>query len=496
MKRLLILICCCFVFCLLKSVYGDEGEEKCQDISKSPQKVKKPSIVCTGDKVIYHREKKMTEGVGNVYIAYDDSKLFSDRGEFYVKDQKATASGNVIMFREDEIFSGDQIKYNFKTKKGEVTNANSFTSPWYGWGEKVDRKSESEILINLGYVTTCDYETPHYKFKSKRIKVSPGDKLTAFNNIFLVGKVPLFWLPYYVYSIDGERSKFSMIPGYNSRFGTFILTETALDDWKKHNVYGTIHTDYYTKRGWGVGLDGDYNNSTDLKSSFRAYYIRDEDYIPFRGNENIKDRYRISFQGDYLFKKRIQDGQTIENDSLLKNKVQDGQALNDNSLATKEVRDIRALWDLNVISDLDFLDDFYNVEYQQNVQLNNYASLTKSATKYQLAALVMKRLNNIYSVQERLPELTFNLNSLQIGDSRFYYNNTTYAANLNYKPKAGKGYDTIVLDTINTLSYSRKFFRCLTISPYITLQNSGFSKGVEENNLVREAFTVGGSLLT
>lgn len=429
--------------------------------SVQPKKLSSGGVSCNGDKVVFHRDKNMTEATGNVVVGLGDTTIYADRVEYYMADKKAFASGNVMIVRGGEIFFGDEITYDSVKKEGIIHKAQAYAAPWYIKGDEVERKSADEFYVKNASMTTCDYDCSHYTINASSVSVYPGKKLYAYNMTFNVKDIPLLWFPWYSYPLDNKRSTVAFKPGYSSRFGAFLKTEIPVEHFKSSNWFGTAHADYYKKRGFAYGFDADFNNLDDLEWKLVSYTIDDDDYVPYRGSVEDTNRYRLSLDADYQM-----------------------------------TADTRALLKFNMISDLDFMDDFFNKEYEEDTQLDNYLNISKTTTDYQLNMMATAKVNSIYSILERQPEITFNLNSQQLGDSNFYFSNRSAFVNYNYEPLGADGYHTSIFDVVNNLSYSRKFFRWLTFQPFFEIRNQYHTKGRTEDSLWNETFATGASVKT
>ena len=425
-------------------------------------------FVTDADKVEYIRDQNIIVGTGNAIIRYKGLKLLADRITVYLDTNDAFAEGNVKLFREEQYFVGDSLQYNFDTGTGALTNATGWIPPWYAKGEVIRKISKDEYQVDNGYMTTCYYEKPHYKIKAKKIVVYPGDCVVAKNVVFEVHDMPIMWSPFIKYSLVDRDTPFNFVPGYSSDFGVFLLT--AFDLYKTENIKTTAHLDLRSRKGVGIGLDVSYNlPSAETIGKLKAYYTTDRDFeaIQSLSNADRKDRYRISWE----------HYQQIAPDT-------------------------RAVLKANYLSDPDVIDEFFRDEFVDEIQPETYLNITKATDRYQITLRVEPRLNDFYTVVERLPELSLEVRNQRLGESPIFYESESSMTNLLFKhgdlddedresseelkeewiegfglegQVEGKDYDSVRLDTFHQFSYPHKYFRWLNLNPFFGFRQTFYT---------------------
>ncbi|MCM8783448.1 MAG: LPS assembly protein LptD [Candidatus Omnitrophica bacterium] len=417
-----------FIFCILRFAFVVLA----QDMG---------SVTVKGDNVEYLTQEKKIIGEGNVEIVYQNMKLTCERIEFFTETKAAIASGNVKLYQDNTLFTGDKLYYNFETKKGEVINLSmEKMGPWYGGGKSAEKIADKEYVVEEGYITTCDQGKPHYRIRSRKIEVFLDDKIVAHDVSFMVGNVPLFYLPYLRYSLTEKYPHFIFIPGRNKKWGWYMLTA-----WR-HNFIedkkGFIHLDYRERKGFAHGLDQEYSIKHFGSGFFRYYYMNERDKSVSKEVRQETERYRVQLKHRW----QISD-------------------------------DTRALMEYHKMSDIDFIKDyFYREEYVNDNHPKSYLSIINSQPVYNLSFLVQKRTNRFFTETERLPEIALNLMNQKLGNSMFYYKSDYSFANLTNK-NAGSDLDDDVrrFDSYNRLSYFSKF-GFLNLNPYIGTRQTYYSK--------------------
>jgi lipopolysaccharide assembly outer membrane protein LptD (OstA) len=175
--------------------------------------------------------------------------------------------GQPVYTDAGDVMKGDQILYNYKTKKGRVLNGSTQYLEGYYWGERIKRVEESTFFVKDGTFTTCDLDTPHYHFWAKDMKMVINDKVVARPIVLYFESVPVAIIPYGVFPNKRGRHSGMLIPVYGETAGQGRFLENV--------GYYFVLSDY-----------------TDLKTSINYY-----------------ERYGFAGEGDFRYRIRyILDG--------------------------------------------------------------------------------------------------------------------------------------------------------------------------------------------
>ncbi|MDP8218858.1 MAG: LPS assembly protein LptD [Candidatus Theseobacter exili] len=421
-------------------------------------------LTCDADKMDYDRENGIITGTGNVKIIYEDVTLEADKVTVVLETKDAYAEGNVRVTQGEKIITAEKMHYNFDTKQGDVDKPEGFVYPWYWKGDKVERHSPEFYEVHNCVLTTCeDCDNPKYHLKAKKVQIYPGNKLIARHVVLYFGKIPVFYLPIYSQSLKDEKSRWTVIPGNSDKWGTYLLS--AYDWLLTEYVDSTLRLDYRHKRGLGVGVDVDYRIKKKDKQvgagEVQTYYIDDDAYEPEGESARKKKRYKAEL-------KHLQ-------------------------FITPTVK-LRA--EAHKLSDKDILRDFFRGEYDDDAQPSSYIDISKLSNNYLLSLYARKRLNDFYDVVERLPQLKLDARNQQIFETPFYYEGETSIVKLEKRFDEDDGinenYDSVRFDTYNLISYPKKYFGWLEVTPNIGTRQTFYSKGEdEEEDLWKGIFITG-----
>ncbi len=179
-----------------------------------------------GDSTWMEVNQKRVHLYGKAYVNYNNIKLEAGYIIFNLETDEAEAqsilgpTGKQVQpptFKMDEKeFSYKALRFNFKTKKGIVTDAITTEGEFIVHGARtkfVSQESDSlltsdEIYNTDALITTCNHPHPHFGIRSRKLKVVP-DKLAVvgFSQMEIAGvPLPLF-LPFGFFPlVEGESS--------------------------------------------------------------------------------------------------------------------------------------------------------------------------------------------------------------------------------------------------------------------------------------------------
>lgn len=150
-----------------------------------------------------------------------------------------------------EKYDGSKIMYNFRTKKGKITLANTELEQGYYHGEEIKKVETDVLYVADGRYTTCALDHPHFYFFSPKMKVIVRDKVIAEPIYLYIADIPVFWLPFGVFPNKAGRRSGLIAPAYGqdvrrghylSHFGYY---------WALSDYYDLTTTfDWYARGGW------------------------------------------------------------------------------------------------------------------------------------------------------------------------------------------------------------------------------------------------------
>ncbi|PIP21163.1 MAG: hypothetical protein COX40_00865 [Candidatus Omnitrophica bacterium CG23_combo_of_CG06-09_8_20_14_all_40_11] len=373
------------------------------------QEKKEESIIVNGDTVEYSTEGKEVTATGNVSVTYKGTKLTCHKLTVNTQTKDAEAEGNARIDDTKGVIEGQKIKYNFQTKTGTIIDSKFRANPYFGKAEKTKKVSDDEFIAMQGYMTTCDYDNPHYRIKSRKIDFFPGDKVKTKDDILYVGRLPLLYAPQYNHSLKDPLMHVQLMPGKSKDWGAYMLSATRYN--LTEDVKGRIYLDYRATKGIAEGFGTNYATSDFGKGDFKYYYTQERDHSLDKTNRAPREFER------YLIRWRHQA---------------------DIDAQTKLIGEYYKITDSKMAilgSDHNFLKDYFFREYEKNVQPISYLLLHHAFSYSSLDFYMQKRTNRWYDsgYLEKLPEIKYSLPSFEIADTPFYFDNSSSLGNYNRK---------------------------------------------------------------
>lgn len=365
------------------------------------------------------------------------------------------AEGDVTILDKGHIWRGTNFIYNFKT--GDVRAAH-FKTTQGGFsvaGSEMQGLSNKVYAAGNAFISTDDYQKPAYTIRARTIVITPGVSFEAYHATLYVGKVPVFYWPYYKRSLGQHRMNFEFLPGYRSIFGPYLLS--AFNWYGYSNVDGTIHFDERERRGIAAGPDLSFHLGNWGNAAFRYYYADDHD----PGADGIVVQHLNGSRQIGAFSYEVMP--------------------TTNSM-------IKAL--ANYQSDPLVVRDFYESRYNGDVEPASVAEGNYLWPNWVADTTVQPQLVNFFATVERLPDVKLTGLRQELGNTPLYYeseNSVGYFKRvfsdtntlplytndgLGFMPIPGSGmkaanYAATRADTFQQLRLPETFFGWLNVTPRV-----------------------------
>ena len=408
----------------------------------------KAPIVCHGDKLEFLEAQQELSGYGNVQVFYEDLTITCDKISIFMDTKDGVAEGNVVFYQEDSILTGDKVEYNFDSQTGTIYKTGFASQLVYGKGPKAVREGPKTVSMRKGYMTTCSLAQPHYYMYSRTAEIFLDDKVVMRHVIVHAFDVPLFYLPYYSYSLKPHWPKGTVLPGKDKDWGYYVLTAWRYEF--SRYVKGVLHLDYRERRDFSSGFSNYYETLKFGKGFVKTYYMHERTVEANR----LWKQPRITHERErYMIQNR--HSWDIDKDTDLRSEY----------------------WN---ISDTDILKDyFYNKDYERQPTPESYLSIIRTLPNYTVSLLGKRRFNKIFTRVEYQPQLKLDIPSLRIGGegSKYYWASQNSFANLSksYAWPSNLDEDTVRFDTYNQMKRVSKL-GFLHITPYVGGRETYYTK--------------------
>jgi len=197
----------------------------------------KSPISYSADHIKYFLRDEESDFHGNANIEQDRTKLSSgfikidwqsnmlQALPFFDHDTAHKPIPPVIKEEDRDPMTGDEMTYNLKTKKGKIKKGKTKADDGHYTGSQIRNQSENVFFIENSTYTTCDLDTAHFHFESKRMKIIQNDLVIAKPIILHLGQIPIMGIPLGIFPHKGgQRHSGWIMPSYgdNKNRGQYI----------------------------------------------------------------------------------------------------------------------------------------------------------------------------------------------------------------------------------------------------------------------------------
>ncbi len=255
-----------------------------QPAEKKKEPLDAPVVYEATDSIVFSQS-----GVANLYgsgkVNYQQIELAAavitmnmDSSTVYaygVEDTVGTVVGKPVFKDGDTPYETNTIRYNFKSKKGIISNVVSQQGEGYVTGNNAKKGENDELYLRSGRYTTCDnHEHPHFYMQMTYAKVRPKKNVVTGPAYLVIEDVPLpLAVPFFFFPFSSSYSSGFIMPSYmdDSARG-FGLTDGgyyfAINDKMDLKLRGDI----FTKGSWALNAESNYNVRYKYSGLFQANY--------------------------------------------------------------------------------------------------------------------------------------------------------------------------------------------------------------------------------
>lgn len=275
--------------------------------------------------VVYHADDSMVMDIPakkiilygkKASVKYIDNELYAPLIEYDQKTNLMSAyltkdsNGNVISFAQfnqaDLKTQSDTVRFNPKTGRGISKGTYTQQGEIFVYTEKFKKVDESVFYAYKGRFTTCNLDTPHFAFVSKRMKfINKKMAITGPVHPEFEGVPVPVYLPFGIFPLKTGRRSGLLAPSFNANEQLGLSLEglgyyKVLSDVWDVILRGTI----YSYGGWTANVSPRYYKRYRYQGNLTldVLHLRDLDKSGARGfnvrwshNSDTKARPGVSF---------------------------------------------------------------------------------------------------------------------------------------------------------------------------------------------------------
>lgn len=237
------------------------------------------SIVMTGENRVYM--------YGKGAVTYGKLKLDADQIDMDMKNSLVYAVGRKDSLGEwvgkpvfDEggaTYETETMKYNFKSKRGYITNVITEQGEGYLTGGETKKMEDDTYYIKNGRYTTCDqHDCPHFYFQLTQAKVRPNQDIVTGPAYMVLSGLPLpLAVPFGYFPFTKKYSSGILVPTFGEDYQRgFYLRDGGYYFAINDNMDLALTGELYTKGSWGLQARSNYVKRYKFSGNFNISYLK------------------------------------------------------------------------------------------------------------------------------------------------------------------------------------------------------------------------------
>ncbi|MBU6235618.1 MAG: LPS assembly protein LptD, partial [Alphaproteobacteria bacterium] len=194
---------------------------------------KKSPVDYAADAVDYDQDNKIVTLTGNVELKQDGRTLQSDKVVYNLKDDIATAEGNVIITDANgDVHHAESVELSDRMRQGLVDKiATTMTDGSRAWADEGIKESEQRYHLKNAAYTACEAckedpsKRPPWQLHAKEVNVLKDEQRIEYKHAWLdLWGLPVLYTPYFSHpdgSVDQKSGLLTPSFGWNSELGGF-----------------------------------------------------------------------------------------------------------------------------------------------------------------------------------------------------------------------------------------------------------------------------------
>jgi len=384
---------------------------------------------------------------GRARFSDGETLLEADEIRYSHTTGEAVATGNVVLTRGSERLLAESLRYWRANKSFRAEKIRLGRAPYYISGASAEGTGD-EVIVRDALVIAREPGAFQPRISASSLHYRHDHDIVARNARFGIGALTPIVLPKFTYRLNLPlASGLSFDAGYRSSLGAFLETGLYLPLGPDTRIGGVLSG--YSKRGLMVGPEAHYEiehedgriTAGDLQTGF----IRDHgkrltdrlgrdvpknrSFVQWWHSQDVTDRLQLSAQLHYR-------------------------------------------------EDSEVLRDFRPSQFYRNQSPDTYVQAVYAADRFFVSGLARLRPNDFSPVQERLPEIRFDLPTTTLGASGLHARFHASAAALRERPPGSGGVSTRSdrLDTYAALSHPITYADWFSLTPLVGARVTHYAK--------------------
>lgn len=207
---------------------------------------------------------------GYVRIEFANSEIYASG----IRDSTGKMVQKPIFTEAGKVFRADEMRYNFETGKARINKVITQEGEGFLHGERIKKTNGNAFFVRNASYTTCSHEVPHFRIRTPKAKVIPGEKVvTQFAFLELLGIPTPLMLPFGFFPTTDKRKSGIIIPTYGSSQYRGYFLQNGGFYWAASEYFDlTLTGDIFTKGGYGLQAASAYRKRYKFNGNFNVSY--------------------------------------------------------------------------------------------------------------------------------------------------------------------------------------------------------------------------------
>ena len=318
--------------------------------------------------LIYDVDKSTFNLNNSAQLKYRTATLDADTIWFDQENSVLAASGDPILREtKNPSLSGMRLKYNMKSRIGEIYYATTYQDNQQLNGMEVRRLPDQRIQIARGDFSTCNDSThQHFYFYGRRMVVKPKETITARPVVLNIADVPVAVLPMIVAPLKSGRRSGLLTPKfggdqvqgyYMSNIGFYYAPNDYWDATMKGDIIEGEEARFERSTLTGevryklrYVLDGNISYTSYLEEFDMANSGYD---IQFAHNQNLTPdgKHTLSGYGSFVSSQSVRKDNALDAETIL-NQQANAQMTYSGKMGTNKSLTVKVRQDHNLVTDM------------------------------------------------------------------------------------------------------------------------------------------------
>ena len=192
-------------------------------------------------------------------------------------DSTGAITGKPVFKQGEQEFEADEVRYNYKTKKGIVSGVVTEQEGGFVHSGRTKLLNDSTYCLRNGKYTTCDAVHPHFWLEMTKAKVMSNKKIVTGPAYLVIEDLPLYFvfIPFGFFPNSPKFSSGLLMPSYGDEINRGFFLRDFGYYWAANDYFdASIKGDLYSKGSRGIKLHTNYRLRYKFSGAFDLKYYK------------------------------------------------------------------------------------------------------------------------------------------------------------------------------------------------------------------------------